>query len=675
MKQKSSIFISRINFTKMKKKQLYKSLLHTLRIILTLNVDEQLTKYNETYFNNIKKLYTDNENSFEEYSFEKMLTQIEDFLNLSNEEITEKVVSDITEITKILATGDNQISKMKNIKLQNVKEQVDVKLFIKRKTEEKKQEVKKLSKEEQKQKEELIKQKLELMINKMIDLFQNDVEEDEKPMTSKELEKLRDSIKTTRNRLKSKGEPFDGGFKDLSLEDYDKSNLTRYEFIEQNFKRTYNTEEQTKAFKKRTVDSLLKYDEIKNKKRTMDKNKVVSGTKTIVQELIFKPTAKGFKLTVEELRVLQKKIIDEETSKGNFILTSSIHNDESSPHIHFFISSKTFNILENQINFINSKYGKDFNIGMEKEQQEEYGRLSQKHYLELVNSCIQEPNKEFTLTHLINKEVEELSKDEQQLLEVENIKRINNNLIIKTRSKKSISKRDYNNIQYKIEENQKKSTEILIKSKKNIEYMENKKITYQDQLKKQKQTNEEELEKIRKRMLKEIADEKKQWEDEKIEWESKKLKEIEQEKIEWEQQKTLELKSRIKEDFLKNETKLINEKIKEKKEKEEELKTLKDNITNYLNATSTKELRELVRKTEQILEFLRSGLQITKEDAENLLFKIHKNSNQQIKSLNIFDEIENKYFKMLNGKNITNTTTNSTNEFLDFTFSSNLERK
>ena len=190
MKQKSSIFISRINFTKMKKKQLYKSLLHTLRIILTLNVDEQLTKYNETYFNNIKKLYTDNENSFEEYSFEKMLTQIEDFLNLSNEEITEKVVSDITEITKILATGDNQISKMKNIKLQNVKEQVDVKLFIKRKTEEKKQEVKKLSKEEQKQKEELIKQKLELMINKMIDLFQNDVEEDEKPMTSKELEKL-----------------------------------------------------------------------------------------------------------------------------------------------------------------------------------------------------------------------------------------------------------------------------------------------------------------------------------------------------------------------------------------------------------------------------------------------------------------------------------------------------
>lgn len=102
--------------------------------------------------------------------------------------------------------------------------------------------------------------------------------------------------------------------------------------------------------------------------------------------------------------------------------------------------------------------------------------------------------------------------------------------------------------------------------------------------------------------------------------------------------KTLELKSRIKRRFLKNETTLINETINKRKEQEEELKTIKENITNHLNATSTKELRELVQKTEKILEYFRNGLQITKEEAEKLLYETHKNSNQKIKSLYIYDE-------------------------------------
>ena len=703
--KKSTRFVATRNYSLTRMKQFLSSIAHSLRIStnLAMNINQEKIKDNKIEIINLRDYMRNDEINYTSLNYElnKLGTDLTYILDFKNDEIT------FDEIQKVLTTGDNLLSQIKNINID--KNKIDIiKMMMSRvktkiqeieietaenendistnskehKTTSRKQQIKKAKDEIFKlEKEKLLEdiQKLDettqkkLMFEmKQLENIENLIKEminehnTKDDNNSKDLIKIRESIKSTRKRLEGKNmglslENFDK-FYDDNIEKTDEEIATEY--INLNWDNSKYKENMNEGFKKRTIESLINYTSIKDKKRNINKDEIVSGTKTVVQELLFNPVSTYGLMTKEEVEVLRDKVIQEETEKGNFVLASMIHNDEKSPHLHIFIMSKDFNIINNQVDFINKKYGTEFNPynKMTKKEQEEYGRRQQDHFYELMNSVMSDDRK-FVRKHLLDTtEIDKVLdlKAKEEIIEQKNLLRKNENNVIKIRKDEKIDKRKYNNMNQKIEENLEKFDELN-------QGLTEKVVKHQNNLILIRQQNINELNKLKERFKKEQEEEKEKLEQEKNQWE--------QEKIEWEKQKTLELKSRIKEDFLENETKLINEKIKEKKEKEEELKTLKDNITNYLNATSTKELRELVQKTEKILEFLRSGLQITKEDAENLLFKIHKNSNQQIKSLNIFDEIENKYFKMLEGQNITNTTTNSTNELLDFIFTSNLERK
>lgn len=696
MSKKSTRYVSTINFSLIKMKQLLSSMAHSLRISTTLamNINQKKIKDNKIEIININEYMKNGETNYISLNYElnKLGTDLTKILDMKTEKIS------FDDIQQIILTGDELLNKIKNINID--KNKVDIiKMMLSRvKTKSKEIEIENKTTEDEidistnskehksKSKKNIIKEKKEelfqLKKEKMLeDILKLDDETKNKllfEMTQIEnLEKLinemikehnikhnnnSDDTKTIRENIKSTRRSLESKDMGMTLEDFDKfydDNNTKTneeiatEYINLKWNNTKYKENMNEGFKKRTIESLINYTNIKNEKRTLNRDEVVSGTKTIVQELMFNPVSKHRLMTKEEVEKLKDIVIEEEKSKGNFVLFSAIHNDETSPHLHVFIMSKDFNIMNNQVDFINKKYNKNFNPynKMTSSEQEEFGRTQQDHFYSLLNGVMTEDRK-FVRKHLLDTTEIDLIKDEKtkkEVIERKNLLRQNENNLIKVKKNDKIDKRQYNRVNNNIDKNlEKLESKIQTIEKKEINNQKQNEI-YLNGLKEQKKQNEKDIQTMKDR--------------------------FELEKKQWEEEKLQELKIQVKKDFLKNETKLINEKNEEKKEKEEELKTLKENITNHLNANSTKEFRELVQKTEKILEFLRSGLQITKEDAENLLFKIHKNSNQQIKSLNIFDKIENKYFKMLEGQNITNTTTNSTNELLDFIFTSNLERK
>ena len=267
---------------------------------------------------------------------------------------------------------------------------------------------------------------------------------------------IRDLKKTSKRRLENKN-------MDMTLERLEEQLTEEIETEEQLLNKIteyvnskwdntkYKSESQSTRLKNNVINSVFKYETNKKNYVKTSKKESLNINNTYVQELVFKPLTKGsFQMNNEELLSLRKKIIEQEKRKGNIVLASRIHNDESSPHIHCFIFSKDFNVGQNQVNFINKKYNKSFNSVLTQDEKTEYGQLKQKHYYEMVNSVL-EDDKKFVLKHLVNEkinsneEIEQLTEEEQLSLNNRNDERKRENRRIKIRTgKTSISKRKYN---------------------------------------------------------------------------------------------------------------------------------------------------------------------------------------------------------------------------------------
>lgn len=266
---------------------------------------------------------------------------------------------------------------------------------------------------------------------------------------------IRDLKKTSQRRLENKnmGMTFNEMEEQLTEEIETEEQLLNKitEYVNSKWDNTkYKSESQSTRLKNNVINSVFKYETNKKNYVKTSKKQTLNTNNTYVQELLFKPMTKGFQMNNEELLSLRKKIIEQEKEKGNIVLASRIHNDESSPHIHFFIFSKDFDVGQNQVDFINKKYNKSFKNILTQDEKTEYGQLKQKHYYEMVNSVLQD-DKKFVLKHLVNEkinsneEIEQLTEEEQLSLNNRNDERIRENKRIKVRTgKTSISKRKYN---------------------------------------------------------------------------------------------------------------------------------------------------------------------------------------------------------------------------------------
>jgi len=650
--KKSTRFVATRNYSLTRMKQFLSSIAHSLRIStnLAININQEKIKDNKIEIINLRDYMRNDEIIYTSLNYElnKLETDLTYILDFKNDEIT------FDEIQKVLTTGDNLLSQIKNINID--KNKIDIiKMMMSRvktkiqeieietaenendistnskehKTTSRKQQIKKAKDEIFKlEKEKLLEdiQKLDettqkkLMFEmKQLENIENLIKEminehnSKDDNNSKDLLKIRESVKSTRKRLEGK----DMG---LSLENFDKfydDNIEKTdeeiatEYINLNWDNSKYKENMNEGFKKRTIESLINYTSIKDKKRNINKDEIVSGTKTVVQELLFNPVSTYGLMTKEEVEVLRDKIIQEETAKGNFVLLSAIHNDESSPHIHIFIMSKDFNIMNNQIDFINKKYGTEFNPynKMTKKEQEEYGRIQQDHFYDLMNSVMTEDRK-FVRKHLLDTTEIDLIKDlkvKEGVIEQKDLLRKNENNVIKIRKDEKIDKRTYNNENQKIEKNLEKFDEL------NKE-LEKKVVNYQNNLILQKQKSIDDLDLLKSRFNKEQEEEKKQWEEEKIEWEEKKLQ---------------ELKIKVKEDFLKNETKLI----KQLNEKKDELKEIENNLGGFFMDFNVTEILEITENLEKMVDVFFNGFGITKEEKNSLLLSIDKETKHSIPTI------------------------------------------
>jgi hypothetical protein len=422
----------------------------------------------------------------------------------------------------------------------------------------------------------------------------------------------------------------------MTLEDFDKfydDNNTKSneeiatEYINLKWNNNKYKETMNEGFKKRTIESLINYTNIKNEKRTLNRDEVVSGTKTIVQELMFNPVSKHRLMTKEEVEKLRDKVIEEEKSKGNFVLMSVIHNDETSPHLHVFIMSKDFNIMNNQVDFINKKYNKNFNPynKMNFTEQEEFGRTQQDHFYELMNSVISQ-DKKFVRKHLLDTTEIDLIEDEKvknEIIERKDLLRKNDNNVIKIRKTDKIDKRKYNRVNNIIDKNLNKFDEkIKIIEEKELNIQTTKK-TYTDELKKQKKQNEDDIQILKNKMLKEFEQEKQQWED----------------------QREKELRQKVKDDFFKQNQEYIKNLNDEKKELQEDITQIKEDITNHLNANSFNKFKETTEKIEKCIERLKNGYGLTDDEVKTLLIEVHHDTKIYKNSYRSYEKINKKYME------------------------------
>lgn len=670
--KKSTRYVSTINFSLIKMKQLLSSMAHSLRISTTLamNINQKKIKDNKIEIININEYMKNGETNYISLNYElnKLGTDLTKILDMKTEKIS------FDDIQQIILNGDELLNKIKNINID--KNKVDIiktmlsrvktkakEIEIENKTTEDEIDISTNSKEHKsKSKKNIIKEKKEelfqLKKEKMLeDILKLDDETKNKllfEMTQIEnLEKLinemikehnikhnnnSDDTKTIRENIKSTRKSLESKDMGMTLEDFDKfydDNNTKTneeiatEYINLKWNNTKYKENMNEGFKKRTIESLINYTNIKNEKRTLNSDEVVSGTKTIVQELMFNPVSKHRLMTKEEVEKLKDIVIQEEKSKGNFVLFSAIHNDETSPHLHVFIMSKDFNIMNNQVDFINKKYNKNFNPynKMTSSEQEEFGRTQQDHFYELMNSVMSNDRK-FVRKHLLDTTEIDLIKDEKlkkEIMERRNLVRQNDNNFIKIRKKPNlkIDKRQYNRVNGTTEKNLKKLDSLQKSIEQKQLNIQKQKLRFSDELKKQKKQNEDDFQTMKDR----FKLEKKQWEDEKR-----------QEKEE---------NSRLKQE---NENlKLINDKLKnidfdiiyndrlnsfydDREKKREVFKTIKNVILENKN-----EIKERVEKmtTEQknkrikeIENKLSNRNQLKKEYIERLEFELNllKNS-------------------------------------------------
>jgi len=632
--KKRTRFISTRNYTLLKMKQLMKSLRHSLRISTTLsmNINQERIKYNKVEMLDIRNFMNNNEENYISLNYElnKLQTDLTYILEFKN-------VVTIDEITKILNKGNELLREIKNIKISpNQVELIRYMLSNAKKIEIEKsnkiydndnnilndedistnqKEEKKLSKKTrikkareeiyQLQKEQLLEdinllddeQKNKLLfemeqlenIENMIKLMtKENIKDDEKPQ---DLVKLRESIKSTKKALEDKKmnmslENFDK-FYDENIEDKTDEEIAT-EYINQNWDNTKYKENMNEGFKKRTIESLIKYTTIKDKKRNMNKDEIVSGTKTIVQELMFKPITGGIKMTIEELTELQNKIKEEEKAKGNFVFASMIHDDESRPHIHIFIMSKSMNILNNQVNFINEKYQTTFNPYnlMKKEEQKRFGVKQQDHYYELINSVITQ-DKKFVRKHIVDTTQIDLIKDEkmkQEAIEQKDLIRKSNNLLIKARNRESINKREFNNINNDIEKNIEKFEMINLEFIDKENKLENRKTKYQKELQREKQKMQQDYEDMKSKLQNKFNE---QLQSKKQELEKENQEKLEQ--LKTEQTKKVEEELKLRKEQLEEKTnklkkldRQLEEKRKQKDDYEKFIKPLSDDYKSLV---------------------------------------------------------------------------------------------
>jgi|GEM_PF-4473872 len=671
MTKKSTRYVSTINFSLLKMKQLLASMAHSLRISTTLamNINQKKIKDNKIEIINMTEYMKNGTTNYTSLNYElnKLGTDLTNILDFKTEK-------SFDEIKQIILTGDELLEKIKNIKID--KNKIDILKSMLSKVKSKAKEIKienetidddiDLSTNEKehktKSKKKIIKEKkdelFQLTKEKMLeDILKLDDETKNKLLfemtqienlenlinemikehnikhnnNSDDTKTIRENIKSTRRRLESKE-------MGMTLEDFDKfydDNNTKSneeiatDYINLKWNNTKYKENMNEGFKKRTIESLVNYTNIKNEKRTLNRDEVVSGTKTIVQELMFNPVSKHCLMTKEEVEKLRDKVIEEEKTKGNFVLFSAIHNDETSPHLHVFIMSKDFNIMNNQVDFINKKYNKNFNPynKMNFTEQEEFGRTQQDHFYELMNEVMTE-NRKFVRKHLLDTTVIDLIEDEKvknEMIERKDLLRKNDNNVIKLRNKKTdkIDKRQHNRVYNIVESNINKFDEkIKIIEQKELN-VQNMKKNYIKELKEQKQKNEDDIQILKNKMLEEFEKEKKDWED----------------------QREQELRQKVKRDFFKQHQEYIQDLNDEKKEMEEDLSQIKSDITNHLNANSFRGFKETTEKIENCIERLKNGYGLTDDEVKTLLIEVHHDTKIYKNSYRSYEKINKKYME------------------------------
>ena len=203
--------------------------------------------------------------------------------------------------------------------------------------------------------------------------------------------------------------------------------------------------------KKRTLESLEKYLQLKNEIQLKDKDLQISGYNTMFQEMVFKiPITNGVDFTLNEIHSIIEAKIKIEKEKGNEPLLTAIHMDESSIHPHILFINKDFKIVRNQQEYLLKKYNLDYDLDkLSKEELEHLGELQRQEDYQLINENMKQ-DIYFDLVHNIN---ESISNEERKL---------SNKLINKKHSYTNIDNRRFNNINLEKENILKEEKELIL---------------------------------------------------------------------------------------------------------------------------------------------------------------------------------------------------------------------
>lgn len=269
---------------------------------------------------------------------------------------------------------------------------------------------------------------------------------------SKEDQELNNKLIEQRRNTKKRLED-----KNLSLEKYDESNLTPSDYINQNWTKEYKSESMTEAMKKRTLDSLIKYIDLKNNCSHIKKDKIISGNNTLFQELVIKipltnkdDNNDNMDFTINEMYNILNKQIEKETSRGNKVKGSFFHFDESSNHIHILIENKNFEVVKNQQKDILKKYNLDYDLkNLTDEQLRLIGVYEQENDRDLINDCMKQ-----SIKFVLVSEISDLEEKERKRM---------NKVIRKVNSHTNINNRQFNYVNFKELENKKQTKELFLK--------------------------------------------------------------------------------------------------------------------------------------------------------------------------------------------------------------------
>ncbi len=262
--------------------------------------------------------------------------------------------------------------------------------------------------------------------------------------------KLIEQRRNTKKRLEEKN---------LSLDEFDKSNLTSTDYIYQNWTKEYKSESMTEAMKKRTLESLNKYIDLTDKCNHIkrDKDKQISGNNTLFQELVIKipitnkdDNNDNIDFTINEMYNILNKQIEKEKSRGNKVKGSFFHFDESSNHIHILIENKNFDFVHNQQTDILKKYNLDYDLkNLTDEQLRMIGVYEQENDRDLINDSMKQ-NIKFVLVS----EISDIEEKERKRM---------NKVIRKVNSHTNINNRQFNYVNFKELENKKQTKELFLK--------------------------------------------------------------------------------------------------------------------------------------------------------------------------------------------------------------------